>query len=148
MLQPKSEHKFDPALLGCGFSTCVADAPRRETACPPLLLSNEPLIPGLAPSLQYRRAIRSSDSVAKAPHPPLPVAGDMSLWRFAGAAAQTPSERLNGETKRRTDVVGIFPNEDVSASWERCSSCRTMKGRSNAPDPGVWARDCKGHRNQ
>jgi len=31
-----------------------------------------------------------------------------------------PIERLNGQIKRRTDVVGIVPNFDAIVRWVRC----------------------------
>ncbi len=52
-----------------------------------------------------------------------------SHWRRIWST--NPLERVNGEIKRRTNVVGIFPNERAIRAWSgRCSSNATTNGRS------------------
>jgi transposase-like protein len=52
----------------------------------------------------------------------------------AKAHNTNPRERLNGEIKRRSEVVGVFPDEGARPAWSvpSCSS-KMMNVRSNAP---------------
>ena len=51
-----------------------------------------------------------------------------------GLGATLTIERLNGEIKRRTDVVGIFPNDDATIRLVGAIlMSKTTNGPCNAP---------------
>jgi putative transposase len=54
---------------------------------------------------------------------------------WAKLHSTNPIERLNGEIKRRTELVGIFPNDDAIVQLVSALLLeQTTNGPSNVPD--------------
>lgn len=82
---------------GCDSAGGVADR------VPPIARSYRSAIPPTQPRKQARMAWAPLHTSARAP----------AHWREVWST--NPLERLNGEIKRRTNVVGIFPNDAAVA---------------------------------
>jgi transposase-like protein len=58
----------------------------------------------------------------------------LKRWEGGKLHSTNPLERLNGEIKRRTEVVGIFPNEAaITRLVGAICSSRTTSGPFSAP---------------
>jgi len=94
----KSGRRLVSAFIATAFAQTTADAPKAQWCLVPDQM--RPKLPKLAT---------------------LPDEAEEDVLAFmtfpqqhrAKLHSTNPIERLNGETKRRTDVVGIFPNEDA-----------------------------------
>ena len=142
------QHAIDAVLLGAAWQRCrvhfmrnvlakvpkgsaemVAAAIRTIFAQPDAALVREQ-VDDIAAMLgrQFPAVATHAARRRRRPAPRSPTSPP-AHWRKIWST--NPLERLNREIKRRTDVVGIFPNPPRCCGWPaRCSSRPTTNGRS------------------
>jgi len=104
------------AFIATAFAQDDAEAARQQWRRVADQLSPSPATP---PSCAWRGPWPASPKVPKLARLMDEAEPDVLAYMTFPAAHRTklhstnPLERLNGEIKRRTDVVGIFPNEDA-----------------------------------
>ena len=92
--------------------------------------------PGPGPARPGGRAARAERFAATPPPCSIDAADDILAFtafpneHWRQIRSNNPQERLNKEIRRRTDVVGIFPNRPPSSAWSApCSPNSTTSGR-------------------